>query len=160
MNCRCIAVGISLLGLWLVPGPAACVEFGARPLQLGLPAAPVASAQVNTREGMQPLNTRIHRAAARRMPSIAPVEPSLAHRALQGVINPPEHLVDQASIGSPQPAVQFRFKRQGPAFRDLSASYKDMCANVSGKIWDEPNGRRIKFDIAGKPGVAVVIPIR
>lgn len=160
MNCRCAAVGLSLLGLWLVPGTAVCVEFGARPLQLGLASAPVASAHDSTSEGLRPLNTRIHRPAVRRTPAIAPVEPSLAHRALQGVIDPPERMVEQTSIGSSQPSVQFRFKRRGPALRDLSASYKNMCENLSEKIWDEPNGRRVKFDIAGKPGVAVVIPIR
>lgn len=160
MNCRCAAVGLSLLGLWLAPGPAGCVEFGARPLQLGLAAAPVASAQGKASAGLRPLNTRIHAPAARRMPAFAPAEPSLTHRALQGVLDPPEQMFDEATIATGQPTVQFRFKRRGPALRDLSTSYKDMCANVSEKIWDEPNGRRIKFDIAGKPGVAVVIPIR
>ena len=160
MNRRCAALGFSLVAvLALAPVPAVGIESGARPLQLGLAATPTSSAHARSVELRAP-NSRVRASTTRRMPAFTPAEPSLTHRALQGVLDPPEQLVAEAAIGSPQPAVQFRFKRQGPALRDLSASYKDMCANVSDKIWDEPNGRRIKFDIAGKPGVAVVIPIR
>lgn len=158
MNCRCVAVGLSLLGV-LAPGSAGCVELGARPLQLGLAAAPLSAAHGKSTMGSRPSSSRIHASAVRRMPGFTPAEPSLAHRALQGVLDRPEQMSDEASINTGQPAVQFRFKRRGPALRDLSVSYKDMCATVSDKLWDEPNGRRIKFDIAGKPGVAVVIPL-
>ena len=59
-----------------------------------------------------------------------------------------------------QAVPQFRFERQGPAVRDFARGYKEVCAKVAKKIWDEPNGRKIKFDIAGKPGVGIEIPIR
>ena len=55
---------------------------------------------------------------------------------------------------------RFHFERQGQASRNLFRGNQAMCVTVSNKVWDEPNGRRIKFDIAGKPGLAVVIPIR
>ena len=35
-----------------------------------------------------------------------------------------------------------------------------MCDNVSAKLWDDPDGKRVRFDIAGKPGVGVEIPLR
>ncbi len=90
--------------------------------------------------------------------STAPIElrPSLSRRALQSVVEAPVENTSGASAADGR----FRFERRGSAFRVLQRSYRDMCDNVSGKVWDDPNGRRIKFDVAGKPGVAVEIPLR
>jgi len=38
--------------------------------------------------------------------------------------------------------------------------YKRFCDNLSARVWDNPNGRRLSFDSRGKPGVAVEIPLR
>ncbi len=59
----------------------------------------------------------------------------------------------------PQGALRLKFEKRGNAFRDLNRSYRDMCNRVSQKIWDEPNGKRVRFDVAGKPGVGVEIPL-
>ena len=59
----------------------------------------------------------------------------------------------------PQGTLQLKFEKRGNAFRDLNRSYRDMCNRVSQKIWDEPNGKRVRFDVAGKPGVGVEIPL-
>jgi hypothetical protein len=39
-------------------------------------------------------------------------------------------------------------------------SYNRFCDNVSARLWANPNGRRVSFDVHGKPGVAVEIPLR
>ena len=43
---------------------------------------------------------------------------------------------------------------------NVRQGYNNFCDNMSAKIWDNPNGRRITFDSRGRPGVAVEIPIR
>jgi hypothetical protein len=42
----------------------------------------------------------------------------------------------------------------------IRRSYNQFCDNLSARVWDNPNGRRLSFDIHGKPGVAVEIPLR
>ena len=83
--------------------------------------------------------------------------PSRSQRALQGLLaNASE---DEPSVAD-QSGENFRFERRGNAGRNISQGYKRMCDNVSAKLWDNPDGKRVKFDIAGKPGVAVEIPLR
>lgn len=85
------------------------------------------------------------------------VAPSLSQRALQSLLQGADDDAAPAAAGN---GAQFRFKRRGDAGRDLAAGYNSMCDNVSQKLWDEPAGKRVRFDIAGKPGVGVEIPLR
>ena len=59
----------------------------------------------------------------------------------------------------PDSGGQFRFEHRGPITKVVPQSYRRMCDSLSRKIWDEPDGRRISFDIRGKPGIAIEIPI-
>lgn len=95
--------------------------------------------------------------SGRRGPRFQQAPPSLSQRALQSLLDSAEQ--DSASDGTSDESL-FRFERRGSAGRDLSQGYKAMCQNASEKLWDEPNGKRVKFDIAGKPGVAIEIPLR
>jgi hypothetical protein len=104
---------------------------------------------------------RADRVAMRRNPATGTAAPlprdSVGQRALQGML--------EASESAPMPvadqeAATFRFRKQGNAGRDIQQGYKDMCDRVSRKLWDDPNGKRIKFDVGGKPGVAFEIPLR
>jgi hypothetical protein len=83
--------------------------------------------------------------------------PSLSQRAFQSLL---ENAAEDEPATGDEAGETFRFERRGNAGRNISQGYKRMCANVSAKIWDDPNGKRVKFDIAGKPGVAVEIPLR
>ena len=83
--------------------------------------------------------------------------PSLSQRALQSLLLDAD---EDAAVAAGDNSAQFRFKRRGDAGRDLAAGYNTMCDNVSRKVWDDPDGKRVRFDIAGKPGVAVEIPLR
>ena len=58
------------------------------------------------------------------------------------------------------PGANFRFSRRGNVGRDLGQGYDKMCDAVSRKVWDDPKGKRIRFDVAGKPGVGIEIPLR
>ncbi len=154
MNCRCHAVGLSILAmLALAPEAAWCQAKPAPVLQLKFPAASGTAAPASL--------TRSHPITvangAHRGPRFQQAEPSLSQRALQS-------LLDNADVEAPAVAAQdgatFRFERRGSAGRELSQGYKAMCARASEKLWDEPNGKRVKFDIAGKPGVAIEIPLR
>lgn len=143
--------------LALVPASALCQSKPA-PLQLKLGAATTGAAT--------PLPATRH-AELRAPVAVAPMgkrahvfhqtRPSLSQRALQSLLENADRETPAAGEAAGE---TFRFERQGSAARDISQGYKRMCATVSGKLWDEPNGKRVKFDIAGKPGVAVEIPLR
>lgn len=160
MNTRWAAVAMSLLGLLsLTPGQAACADFEARPLQLRLAPSPSPIVQQRAIAGLPVDSPSRTPGATQRGVRFDQADPSLRERALQSMLTPPEQSFDDISTSSGPAPIKLRFHKSG-GYRDLQRGYKDMCARVSNKIWDEPNGKRIKFDIAGKPGVAIVIPIR
>lgn len=156
MSCRWAAIGWSLLGLLsLLPCLASAAESGPRPLRLAL--APTASPLAHTHpiaewRGQRGTTTGNGHRPAR----LDERSPSLGKRALLSVLEAPELSVDDVAAA---PGDSFKFERRGSAGRDISRGYRDMCAKVSNKLWDDPDGRRVKFDIAGKPGVALVIPL-
>ena len=55
---------------------------------------------------------------------------------------------------------QLRFKKQGHLARDIKRSYRNMGENLARRVFDDPKGKRIVFDIEGRPGVGVEIPLR
>lgn len=83
--------------------------------------------------------------------------PGLSQRALQSLLQDADADAAPAAAGK---NAQFQFKHRGDAGRDLAAGYHSVCESVSQKVWDEPDGKRVRFDVAGKPGVAVEIPLR
>ena len=160
MITRWAAVAMSVLGLLsLTAGQAVCADFEARPLQLRLAAAPMPAIQQRAIAGLPARAPSASPSASHRGARFNQAEPGLRQRALQSMLDPPEQTFDEVTTSTGAAPISFRFHKSG-GYRDLQRSYKDMCATVSNKIWDEPNGKRIKFDIAGKPGVAVVIPLR
>lgn len=105
-----------------------------------------------------------------RLPPAA--RPQGTFRAARGAALPPTHAIrEQALQGllsgqdpgfeetSRDGQLNLRFHRRGNAFKDLQGGYREMCNRVSAKIWDEPNGKKVRFDIAGKPGFGVEIPL-
>ena len=137
-------VGFAVVA-WLVIAPAR--SFAAdknAPLKLKLSASSV-NAPLRSNRG------------ARRPARFQQALPSLSQRALQSLLQDAD---DDATLATPGNNAQFRFKRRGDAGRDLAAGYNSVCDSVSRKVWDEPDGKRLRFDIAGKPGVALEIPLR
>lgn len=144
---------LGLLGLLLAPAfaHAAGSSSDARPLRLGL------ATQSHAQDMAAIRPDRADRPTGRRAANAPLPRDSVGQRALQGMFEATE--VD--SLAGPEAnASPFRFRRQGNAGRDLREGYKDMCEKVSRKVWDDPNGKRVKFDVAGKPGLAFEIPIR
>lgn len=159
MMCRCSAIGLSLLSLLAIMPATAFGQSKATPLQLKLSTPSVTAASMPL---AAPRRAELHAAAefpagGKRAHVFHEARPSLSQRALQSLL---QNASEEESAVSGQPGETFRFERSGNAGRNISQGYKRMCANVSQKIWDDPNGKRVKFDIAGKPGVAVEIPLR
>ena len=80
----------------------------------------------------------------------------LGRQALRNVLDQDATPLDEPP-GEGQ--LQLKFSKRGNAFGDFNKSYRKICDNVSRKIWDDPNGKRIRFDVAGKPGIAFEIPV-
>lgn len=155
MNCWRNAVGLSLLAmLALVPGAAFGQSKPASQLQLKFPTASGTTAAPASLVRSHPITVAN---GARRGPRFQQAEPSLSQRALQSLLDNAE--LESAPATGPDGAA-FRFERRGSAGRDVSRGYKAMCQRASERLWDEPNGKRVKFDLAGKPGVAIEIPLR
>ena len=53
-----------------------------------------------------------------------------------------------------------KFNKQGHLARDIKQSYRAMGKRLAGRVWDDPRGKRIVFDIQGRPGVGVEIPLK
>jgi len=151
----------------LAPGLAAAVQT--RPFRLELPPLGTQAAPTSEPRGQRPLFAS---RAAERPARVAPLfrrngnpnravvetrAQSLGRQALESVLDPsaPPALDEQRAEGQ----LRLKFQKQGNAFRDLNRSYREACDRVSAKIWDEPNGKRVRFDVAGKPGLGVEIPI-
>lgn len=159
MTFRCAMIGLSLIATMLLvaPAKAATAHGQALRLDLAMPANVLSyRGDWQARSGHENPLPRPESNAARARPA----EPGLPIRALQSVLDTPGLEREPVVSGSRPATVEFRFERRGPAIKNLARSYRRMCDSVSRKLWDDPKGRRIKFDIAGKPGVGVEIPIR
>jgi hypothetical protein len=165
MNVRNIASLALLIGL--APSQASAVNT--RPLRLELPAlaAPATPRSMTAPARMQ--RPAFAPRAAERQSRVAPLfrrnggrvetetrAQSLGRQALESVLDPASPALDESRA---EGQLQLKFQKQGNAFRDLHRTYREMCDRVSSKIWDDPNGKRVRFDVAGKPGLGVEIPI-
>ena len=158
---------LTLLGM----GPGLAMASATQPLRLELPAA-IPTTTTTTTPATPRASAFASEPAARNHGRVAPLfrrdgllparsenesrARTLRRQALENVIDP--------AYASPDPDraegdLQLKFNKRGNAFRDLGRSYREMCDRVSAKIWDEPNGKRIRFDVAGKPGVGIEIPV-
>ena len=135
-----------------------------RPLQLDLaaPAPRSLPAETPRRPALvattrSPLIAPAFRRAPTREAVLHARAQDLGERALENVLDPATPRALEEDRGEGQ--LQLKFNKRGNAFRDLNRSYREMCDRVSQKIWDDPNGKRVRFDVAGKPGIGVEIPV-
>lgn len=146
MSVRFATLSLCLIGL---AAPAACMAEASAPLRLALDADPARPMPSNKRHAMG--------ATPNRAP-VAVNTPGIGRQAMLSLLSAPDTTgANDAAIASD--ASGFRFKRQGNAGRDLGQGYKDMCDRVSRHVWDDPAGRRVRFDVSGKPGIAFEIPL-
>ena len=132
----------------------------ARPLQLDFapPASRASGADANR---LPPAlrNAPTFRPAPRAIaptPNNTSVVRNLGQRAVQSVLESPEPAIEESD---PDGRLNLHFQKRGHALKDLQKGYREMCDRVTAKIWDEPNGKRVRFDVAGKPGVGLEIPL-
>lgn len=160
MSHRNSVVGWSLCAvLALAPCLADAAQPGSRPLRLGLAMPPASFAHTSSTGEFYRAPMPSSAAAAPRSGKPVQPLPTLRQRALQSVLSASDAGTEEAS-GDPAQIDRFHFEHRGPAWRNLARTYKSLCATASAKIWDEPDGKRIRFDVAGKPGVGVEVPIR
>jgi hypothetical protein len=105
----------------------------------------------------------LERNAARNGERVSGVRPeveakvrSIGRQALENVLDPGAEPLDTERA---EGQLQLKFQKRGNAFRDLNKGYREMCDRVSQKLWDDPNGKRVRFDVAGKPGIGIEIPV-
>ena len=153
--------------LGLLPGLA--VAASTRPLQLELPALSSTSPRTTPARPsafarsmaarparIEPLFRRNGERMARGRPEVETRARHLGRQALENVLDPEDVPLESARA---EGSLQLKFQNRGNAFKDLNRGYREMCDRVSQKIWDDPNGKRIRFDVAGKPGVGFEIPV-
>ncbi len=159
MTLRCAIIGLSLIGSLMLVAPAKGASAVGQSLRLDLAMPATGLAHRGDWQARPNREIPLSRPDANPVRAL-PAEPSLPIRALQSVLFTADSEREPVRASSRQAAVEFRFERRGPAIKNLARGYRRMCDSVSRKLWDDPNGRRIKFDIAGKPGVGIEIPIR
>jgi hypothetical protein len=76
-----------------------------------------------------------------------------------GLLTAPDD-IDATTVTTPNAGYpQLRFKKQGHIARDIKRSYRNMGENLAKKMFDDPRGKRIVFDVNGKPGVGMEIAL-
>ena len=161
------------IALLLGIAPGLALAANTRPLQLDLPALSTAPAGATASprptaftRSMAPRPTRVaplfRRDAGAARPAngnraeLASRAQDLGRQALENVVDPAYTSLDEAPG---EGRMQLKFNKRGNAFKDLGRGYREMCDRMSEKIWDDPDGKRIRFDVAGKPGVGFEIPV-
>jgi len=161
---------IASLALLLGFVPGLVLAANTRPLRLDLPAlsstaptTPSATRPSAFARSMAPRPARSGPVFQRNGTRVAGARPevetrvqSLGRQALENVLDPADVPLDNEPA---QGRLQLKFQKRGNAFRDLNKGYREMCDRVSQKLWDEPNGKRVRFDVAGKPGIGIEIPV-
>ena len=150
VNSVAATTALSLL-LALASGPALAGGAGAAPDFAPRYASPAEFAQAPLRSRLQGTFRPARNAAP------TPATHEIRERALQGLLADGHDPAFEDAARDGQ--LKLRFNRRGNAFKDLQGSYREMCNRVSQKIWDEPNGKKVRFDVAGKPGFGIEIPI-
>lgn len=134
----CLACGLS--AAFAVAPPAAARAAPARPINLSPPDVSVAMArEAAVRSGSRGRNR--HHFANPLAVQLATATPPMV-----------------ASPSPPLPVLAFR--DAGPLHREVQSGYRDFTESVARRVWTEPDGRRVIFDVGGKPGVGVEIPLR
>jgi hypothetical protein len=106
--------------------------------------SPIDNSPINDRHPMNPIES-------------APLQPAPTHRPPEVLDNPvPDSAGPQTGTQSKHP--QFRFQSRGPA--NFKRGYQNMTESLAKRVWDDPKGKRILFEVRGNPGIAVEIPIR
>lgn len=57
------------------------------------------------------------------------------------------------------PTTDIQWRQDHSLDQRLRSQYRQMGEELASKLWDDPRGRRIKFDIEGKPGLGLEIPL-
>ena len=68
---------------------------------------------------------------------------------------------EEPNVNAPQAGYpELKFDKRGHLARDLKRGYRRMGEHLADKVFDEPRGKRVVFDVDGHPGVGLEIPLR
>ena len=153
-----------VMGLAMLASPDA---LAARPLRLELPKAHATApaAPATTRPAMH------RRSFTAPQPEILERDRRLTERKAAraeaistlgvGLLAGPD-LEEPAASSTTAAAADYpvlEFKKQGHLGRDIKRSYRNMGENLARRVFDDPKGKRIVFDVAGKPGIGLEIAL-
>jgi hypothetical protein len=157
---------VMVMGLAMLASPDA---LAARPLRLELPkahavapAAPAASRPAMHRRSFtapQPEILERDRRLTERKAARADAISTLGVGLLAGpeLEEPTASAATTTASASGYPVLEF--KKQGHLGRDIKRSYRNMGENLARRVFDDPKGKRIIFDVDGKPGIGLEIAL-
>jgi hypothetical protein len=138
--------------------------FANKPLRMDLRPFVAPSAAANPAAARPAANKRSFNAPhavrgddIRPMPRTPRVDPMALGMGLVTGLDPADATVAN-SPASGYPVLQFQ--KRGHLARDIKRGYRNMGENLAKRVWEDPKGKRIVFDIEGRPGVGVEIPLR
>lgn len=71
---------------------------------------------------------------------------------------PPRRGKQAVSCELCEPALPLALRDDNRLDQRLRSQYRQMGESLAARLWDDPKGRRVKFDIEGKPGIGLEIP--
>ena len=57
------------------------------------------------------------------------------------------------------PSTAFQLSADERLEQRLRHSYRKFGEDLAARMWSSPNGRRVRFDVAGRPGLGLEIPL-
>jgi hypothetical protein len=58
-----------------------------------------------------------------------------------------------------EPASTWQLDDQERLDQRLRYTYRKLGEDLAARLWDDPKGRRVRFDVSGRPGLGLVIPL-
>lgn len=66
----------------------------------------------------------------------------------------------KSTCGDCRPATAFQMSSDDRLDQRLRYGYRKLGEDLAARMWDNPRGRRVRFDIEGRPGLGLEVPFR
>lgn len=66
----------------------------------------------------------------------------------------------KSACGDCRPATAFQMSAEARLDQRLRYGYRKLGEDMAARLWDNPRGRRVLFDIEGRPGLGLEVPFR
>ena len=153
--------------LAILAGPAASAS---EPLNVNLAPLAAAKAPVERPAAARPSANLSRRSFAAPQPEVLERDLRLTDRrhsrqdalaSIGVVLLAAPDATDELDVSTPQAGFpELKFDKRSHLARDLKRSYRRMGERVASRVFDDPRGKRVVFDVDGHPGVGLEIPIK